>query len=111
MFFKNLHSAKWFGVSFGAPPLTSSVFLIGVSGEKRKKIIPGVLEAQMGDLCKEMPPSLSILSAVNGIDKHQIRVSSFFSVGAKGEQILAEVKGSSCQRFLSSQNSSPISQG
>lgn len=40
------------------------------------------------------------------------RVSSFFSVDAEAvEQILDEVKGLSCQRFLASQNSSPISQG
>lgn len=57
---------------------------------------------------------LLILSAVNRIDKHQMKIrgSSFFSVGAKAvEQILDEVKGFSCQRFLTSHNSSHISQG
>lgn len=57
---------------------------------------------------------LSILNAMNRTDKHQMktRVSSFSSVDAEAiEQILDEVKGLSCQRFLASQNSSPISQG
>lgn len=82
-FFLNLRSAKWFGIPFGVPQFTSSVFLIGISVEKKgKTFIPGVLEAQMGDHCREMPPSLSILDAVNGIDKHQIRVSSLFQCGS-----------------------------